>query len=77
MAIDYTPTKLSVAARTIHFVHLIFMHTDMEPEDFDTFEGFVKFLEKEGIRKSAGYNRNKAGYMETLRFIWNLERKEE
>lgn len=76
MAIDYTPTKLSVAARTTHFVDMICSHADIKPEDFDTFEEFVKFLDKEGIRNSAGYNKNRSGYMETLRFIWELERKE-
>lgn len=72
MAIDYTPKKLDVAARTMRFVHMICMHADTDPSEFETFEKFEKFLDKEGIRRKAGYNKNRAGYMETLRFIWEL-----
>lgn len=77
MAIDYTPTPLSVAARTTHFVDQICTHADKQPNEFDTFEKFVKFLDKNRIHDSAGYNKNRIGYMETLRFIWELDQRKE
>lgn len=71
--IDYCKDKLSVAERTLYFVSLILRHQEKKVEDFSTFEDFVKFLDKNDIKKTAGFNKNKRGYMETLKFAYSLK----
>ena len=71
--IDYCRTKVSVASRTIHFVEQILDNTEKKIEDFKTFDSFVNFLSKEGIRNSAGFNKNKNWYLDTLKFIYSLK----
>jgi len=71
--IDYCKDKLSVAERTLYFVSLILRHQEKKVEDFSTFEDFVKFLDKNDIKKTAGFNKNKKGYMETLKFAYSLK----
>ena len=70
--VDYCETKLSVATRTLHFVDLILDSKGKTLEDFETFDDFVKFLNKNEIRRCAGFNKNKKGYMETLKFAYSL-----
>ena len=70
--VDYCETKLSVARRALHFVCLILDSKGKTLEDFETFDEFIKFLNKNGMRRSAGFNKNKKGYMETLNFAYSL-----
>ena len=60
--------QIAVAARTAHFVML----TVPGGQEFDSFEEFVKFLYDNNFKRSCGYNKNKKGYMETLRFLYDL-----
>ena len=71
--IDYCETKLAVAARTLHFIDLILDNKEKTVEDFETFDEFIKFLDKNEIRRRAGFNKNKKGYMETLKFAYSLK----
>jgi hypothetical protein len=57
-----------VVARTSHFVML----TVPDGKGFDSFEEFVKFLYDNNFKRSCGYNKSKKGYMETLRFLYEL-----
>ena len=71
--IDYCKTRLSVARRTIHFVTLHLSNNDKSLEDFSSFEDFLKFLKDTGITKTCGFNKNKRGYMEALKFCYSLK----
>ena len=71
--IDYCKTRLSVARRTINFVDLHLAHENKTLDDFNSFEEFLKFLKDTGITKTCGFNINKRGYMETLKFCYSLK----
>lgn len=71
--IDYCETKLSVASRTISFVNSILITTKKKVDDFETFDLFIEFLYKNKVKEKIGFNKNKNGYLETLKFIYSLK----
>lgn len=71
--IDFCKTRLDVASRTLDFVDQILRHQGKTVEDFETFDEFINFLDKSRIRDRAGFNKNKRGYMEALKFAYSLK----
>ena len=71
--VDYCTTKVSVASRVICFVNLILKNRNKKVDDFETFDLFIDFLYKNRIKEQVGFNKNKNGYLETLKFIYTLK----
>lgn len=71
--VDYCTTKVSVASRVIYFVNLILKNRNKKVDDFETFDLFIDFLYKNRIKEQVGFNKNKNGYLETLKFIYSLK----
>ena len=71
--IDYCQTRLSVANRTIHFVELHLNHNNKSLGDFNSFDEFLKFLKDTEFTRTCGFNKNKRGYLETLKFCYSLK----
>lgn len=66
-----------MVARTADKVQDILMHNNAKVEEFDKFGDFIKFLDKHRIKDSCGFNKNKNGYMETLKLIYELDHPNE
>lgn len=71
--IDFCKTQLAVANRTIGFVTAQLENKNKTLEDFNSFEEFLKFLKDIDFTRSCGFNKNKRGYMETLKFCYSLK----
>ena len=71
--IDFCKTKLAVATRTLDFVTAQLRNKNKSLEDFNSFEEFLKFLKDIDFTRSCGFNKNKRGYMETLKFCYSLK----
>lgn len=69
--------RFNVYVRTLHFISLIIDHEKPKQSDLETSKSFLKYLNKNGIHSSAGFNKNKRGYLEAIEAARNILRKEE
>jgi len=66
-------SKLGVATRTIDFLQYQLRDNNKSMDDFNSFDEFLKFLKATNFTRSCGFNKNKRGYMETLKFCYSLK----
>ena len=59
-------SRFSAYVRTLHFIQLIIDHQPVTENDLSNTESFIKYLNKNNIKRSAGFNRNKRGYLEAV-----------
>lgn len=71
--VDFCKKQLAVATRTLNFVSAQLRNKNKSLEDFNSFKEFLKFLKDTEFTRSCGFNKNKRGYMETLKFCYSLK----
>lgn len=69
--------KREIFERSIHFINLTVDHYKLTDYDLQNAENFHKYLLRNGIKDSTGYNRNKLGYWDALLSILSILQEEQ